>query len=75
VSVPVLGRRWFVVLKWGLDRRARHPRRNGTHVPERRAAPTAVDHPLSRLGLVAISTSFAIAVATVSILIYALILE
>jgi hypothetical protein len=81
ISVPLLRRRWFVALKWGIDRRAHSPRHGSPPpgTPERRAhippPPTAVDHPLSRLGLVAISTSIAIAVATIAILAYALILE
>jgi len=70
VSVPLLDDRWYVALKWGRDRRARPERQDLPPPP-----PTVVEHPLSRVGLVAVSTSLAIIATCVIILVYALILE
>jgi hypothetical protein len=70
ITVPVMEDRWYIALKWGRDRRAR-PERDELPPPP----PTVVEHPLSRLGLVAISTSLAIIAACLFILVYALVLE
>lgn len=70
VSVPVLEDRWFLIVKWGRDRRARPALPDLPPPP-----PTMVEHPLSRVGLVAVSTSLAIIAACVVILVYALVLE
>ena len=70
LTVPLLEGRWFFALKWGRDLRVR-PERPDLPPPP----PTLVEHPLSRVGLVAVSTSLAIIATCVFILLYALILE